>query len=603
MCKSQRIPERHACGTNDRFKCPCGQYLQLPPDRIAQMNQQRQRQPRTPQRAAAPPQQLPQRMRCPNCTNILLAPVGVPRFRCPTCTVILAPPVQTNTPSTAAPRNTVVTAKRPKNRNDLNLDDLSIVVAKAFSDDSESGAASSKSKSKWEGSVSSDGTRIQWQCAEEIQGNLAFIRSWSFENGGTLTWHTAKDGYACKGLQLPPNWYWTNMQQVAKHPFGPKLKWFRKYVAQLQTKWDDGHHKIIVRRAHLLEDSTAKFMSKKPADFRMIFRFKFHNEPALDAGGVAREWFDQLTATLFNLDFGLFSFCKASGKYTINDSSDIANDGHLHYFHFAGRLLGKALFSGQLVDAHLAKPLFKLIIGLPIELDDMKELDPEYHQNFKAVIDMEEDVDDLCLSFDVRKTVFGAPITIPLKPGGSDIEVDDDNKQEYVDLMFKYYMFERIKVQLEKLLLGFYEVIPPFLVAIFTPEELELLVCGLPSVDVDDWKKHMRYFGEFNAKHKVVRWFFECVKEFNNEDRGKLLRFTTGSSSVPVEGFKALQSHDGKLCWFALKSIPRANNPFPIAHTCFNRLDLPLYTSKSELKEKLLAVSNIPANSMDFGIE
>ena len=40
----------------------------------------------------------------------------------------------------------------------------------------------------------------------------------------------------------------------------------------------------------------------------------------------------------------------------------------------------------------------------------------QYHQNFKAVIDMEEDVDDLCLSFDVRKTVFGAPITIPLKP-------------------------------------------------------------------------------------------------------------------------------------------------------------------------------------------
>ena len=96
---------------------------------------------------------------------------------------------------------------------------------------------------------------------------------------------------------------------------------------------------------------------------------------------------------------------------------------------------------------------------------------------------------------------------------------------------------------------------------------------------------------------QVVRWFFECVKEFSNEDRGKLLRFTTGSSTVPVEGFKvsasfilqnfalriyvsrlnvllflqALQSHDSKLCWFALKSIPRAKNPFPIAHTCFNR--------------------------------
>ena len=42
--------------------------------------------------------------------------------------------------------------------------------------------------------------------------------------------------------------------------------------------------------------------------------------------------------------------------------------------------------------------------------------------------------------------------------GGSDIDVDDDNKDEYVQLMFKYYMFERIKVQLQKLMLGFYEV-------------------------------------------------------------------------------------------------------------------------------------------------
>jgi len=444
--------------------------------------------------------------------------------------VILAPPAQGGG-SGGTNSAGVVTAKRPKNRKDLNLDDLNIVVAKAF-DTSEA----SSPESKWHGYVSSDNKRIQWRCKDDVP--VAFIRSWSFHDGGKLTWHPAADGYELRGLQLPSNWYWTNMQQVAAHQFGPKLQWFRKYITQLEVKWEVGHHKIIVDRHNLLEDSTEKFMSKKASDFRMIFRFKFKNEPALDAGGVAREWYDQLTATLFNLDFGLFTFCPASGKYTINESSAIANDGHLHYFHFAGRLLGKALFSGQLVDAHLARPLFKMLIGLPLVLEDMEELDPEYYRNFKEIIDMEEDVDDLCLSFDVRKTVFGAPITIPLKPGGSDIEVDDDNKHEYIELMFKYYMFERIKIQLQKLMLGFYEVIPPFLVAIFKPEELELLLCGLPSISVDDWRKHMRYFGEFNSKHKVVRWFFECVREFSNEERGKLLRFTTGSSSVPVEGFK-----------------------------------------------------------------
>lgn len=466
-----------------------------------------------------------------------------------------------------------------------------------------SGVSSPSIKTKWHGSVSDNKQRIQWLCDDAEESKMAFIRSWSWGNGGELTWHRSSDGYDQKGLQMPPQWYWENLQQVAEQPFGPKLKWFRQYITQLQVKWDKGHHKIIVRRSNLLEDSTAKFMGKKPQDFRMIFRFKFHGEPALDAGGVAREWYDQLTATLFNLDFGLFTFCTSGGssKYTINSSSDIANEHHLHYFHFAGRLLGKALFSGQLVDAHLARPILKLIIGLPLVLKDLASLDPEIYKSVKAVLDMEEDVDDLCLSFDVRKTVFGAPVTVPLKAGGSDIEVDDDNKQEYIDLLFRYYMFDSIKQQLQKLILGFYEVIPPFLVAIFAPEELELLLCGLPTVNVDDWKKHMRYFGEFKANHTMVRWFFQCMEEFTHEERGKLLQFTTGSSAVPVEGFKALQSHDGKLCWFALKSVPLAKQLYPIAHTCFNRLDLPLYRTKADLKEKLLAVSNMEVT--DFGIE
>lgn len=401
---------------------------------------------------------------------------------------------------------------------------------------------------------------------------------------------------------MPPNWYWKNSQDVARQPFGPKLKWFRQYINQLKVKWAQGHHKIVVRRSNLLEDSTAKFMQKKPEDFRMIFRFKFHGEPALDAGGVAREWYDQLTATLFNLDFGLFTFTVSSGKYTINPSSDVANEHHLHYFHFAGRLLGKALFSGQLVDAHLARPILKLIIGLPLVLNDVNDLSPEICEKLKSVLEMDEDtLDDMCYTFDVQKMVFGAPVTIPLKEDGSDIDVEDDNKQEYIDLLFRYYMFDSMKEQLQKLLLGFYEVIPPFLVSIFSPGELELLLCGLPTINVEDWKKHMRYFGEFKAGHYMVKWFFECMDEFSHEDRGKLLQFTTGSSSVPVEGFQALQSHDGKLCWFALKSVPLATQLYPIAHTCFNRLDLPMYASKAELKEKLLAVSNMEVT--DFGIE
>ncbi len=103
------------------------------------------------------------------------------------------------------------------------------------------------------------------------------------------------------------------------------------------------------------------------------------------------------------------------------------------------------------------------------------------------------------------------------------------------------------------------------------------------------------------AYDKLVGWFFECVAELTHAEQAKLLQFATGSSAVPVEGFQALQSHDGQLCWFALQSAKVKDQPFIIAHTCFNRLDIPMYKSKTELKKQLLLVLSMEVSG--FGIE
>jgi E3 ubiquitin-protein ligase NEDD4 len=62
--------------------------------------------------------------------------------------------------------------------------------------------------------------------------------------------------------------------------------------------------------------------------------------------------------TLFNPDFALWSYSSINQMcMQINPSSGIANDEHLRYFHFTGRLLGKALFDRQIVAGHLVRPL------------------------------------------------------------------------------------------------------------------------------------------------------------------------------------------------------------------------------------------------------
>ena len=68
----------------------------------------------------------------------------------------------------------------------------------------------------------------------------------------------------------------------------------------------------------------------------------------------------------------------------------------------------------------------------------------------------------------------------------------------------------------------------------------QLMIGGLGKIDLDDWKKHTR------LKHcgwdsNIVRWFWRAVDGFDDEMRARLLQFVTGSSRVPLQGFKALQ--------------------------------------------------------------
>jgi HECT-domain (ubiquitin-transferase) len=48
------------------------------------------------------------------------------------------------------------------------------------------------------------------------------------------------------------------------------------------------------------------------------------------------------------------------------------------------------------------------------------------------------------------------------------------------------FVREKVKPQLAELLLGFFDVIPEPLLTIFNFQELELLMCGLPNIHLDD---------------------------------------------------------------------------------------------------------------------
>ena len=127
---------------------------------------------------------------------------------------------------------------------------------------------------------------------------------------------------------------------------------------------------------------------------------------------------------------------------------------------------------------------------------------------------------------------------------------------------------------------GLYRVVPEQLIRVFQPYELEMLLYGVPYIDVKDWKLNTDYKGEYSPNHKVVKWFWEVMETFDQEQLARLLKFSTGSSRTPIHGFKycpkylrKLESNRGNFSKFLIESAElQKENPFPKGHTCFNRL-------------------------------
>ena len=130
--------------------------------------------------------------------------------------------------------------------------------------------------------------------------------------------------------------------------------------------------------------------------------------------------------------------------------------------------------------------------------------------------------------------------------------------------------------------------------------ELELLLCGLPEIDLGDWQANTVYKDPYCASHTVVIWFWETLHTFTEEQKARLLQFVTGTSRVPVTGFARLQGNDGKEAPFTLAPIDVELSIFPRSHTCFNRLELPMYFSKEDLEKYITTAIQM---ELTFGLE
>ncbi|XP_039635252.1 E3 ubiquitin-protein ligase NEDD4-like isoform X8 [Perca fluviatilis] len=371
--------------------------------------------------------------------------------------------------------------------------------------------------------------------------------------------------------------------------FKQKYDYFRKKLkkpADIPNRFE-----MKLHRNNIFEESYRRIMSlKRPDVLKSRLWIEFESEKGLDYGGVAREWFFLLSKEMFNPYYGLFEY-SATDNYTlqINPNSGLCNEDHLSYFKFIGRVAGMAVFHGKLLDGFFIRPFYKMMLGKQISLKDMESVDSEYYNSLKWIL--ENDPTELDLRFCIDEDNFGQTYQVDLKPSGSDMVVTNENKKEYIDLVIQWRFVNRVQKQMNAFLEGFTELILIDLIKIFDENELELLMCGLGDVDVNDWRQHTVYKNGYCPNHPVIQWFWKVVLLMDAEKRIRLLQFVTGTSRVPMNGFAELYGSNGP----QLFTIEQWGTPdkLPRAHTCFNRLDLPTYESFEDLREKLLmAVEN-----------
>ncbi|KAJ1337926.1 E3 ubiquitin-protein ligase HUWE1 [Microdochium nivale] len=382
--------------------------------------------------------------------------------------------------------------------------------------------------------------------------------------------------------------------------FDNKRSWFTRSVhnkGQVPSGRIFPTLQLQVRRDQVFQDSFKSLYFKSGDEMKFgKLNIRFHGEEGVDAGGVTREWFQVLSRQMFDANYALF-VPVSSDRTTFhpNKLSGI-NDEHLMYFKFIGRVIGKALYEGRVLDCYFSRAVYKRILGKQVSVKDMESFDPDYYKSLVWML--ENDITDIITeTFSVETDEFGVTRVEDLRENGRNIPVTEENKQDYVRLVVEHKLLSSVSEQMEQFLKGFHEIIPADLISIFNEQELELLISGLPDIDVDDWKGNTEYHN-YSPSSQQIQWFWRALRSFDKEELAKLLQFVTGTSKVPLNGFKELEGMNG-INRFNIHRDYGNKDRLPSSHTCFNQLDLPEYDSYDMLRGQLLKA--ITAGSEYFG--
>ncbi|KAK9129435.1 hypothetical protein Sjap_009922 [Stephania japonica] len=280
----------------------------------------------------------------------------------------------------------------------------------------------------------------------------------------------------------------------------------------------------------------------------------------------------------------------------------------IEYFRLLGRVMAKALQDGRLLDLPMSTTFYKLVLGQELDLHDILSFDVEFgkilqelqvlvsrkryleavgYSDHKVIADLRlrgTAIKDLYLDF----TLPGYPDYV-LKPGEENVDIN--NLELYISLVVDATVKTGIMRQVEAFRAGFNQVFDISSLQIFSPDELDYLLCGRRELwEVDTLVDHIKFDHGYTAKSPAIINLLEIMGEFTPEQQRAFCQFVTGAPRLPPGGLAVLnpkltivRKHSSTTMTAAANGTgpsESADDDLPSVMTCANYLKLPPYSTK-----------------------
>lgn len=328
--------------------------------------------------------------------------------------------------------------------------------------------------------------------------------------------------------------------------------------------------------------------SQKPLDFRWPPRYeqwwecKFLCEGIIDQGGGFRDSLSDLAEELCPsspsdpVPLPFFVRTPNHGNTDATDCRDtFVPNPHCNEFlryEWIGKIMGACLRGKESLVLTLPSLCWKMLSGQEVTwTKDFVAVDETEVRLLESMATMDEEA--FVAFFGDERTWtcrLSNGAVVPLKPDGADTVVVHSDRAEYCRLVQETRMNES-KEQILAIHRGLLQVVPQSVLELLTWQELEKRICGEPEISMESLRNYV-CLEELEQEDTKVKYLWEALENFSNEDRSRFVRFVTGRRRLPAQ----IHVFSGDQM-----------DVLPSSSTCASSLFLPSYSSAKKAEEKI----------------